>query len=151
MTIADIALRATQCVSLDTPLLDVAELMLREDINHLPVCAGGRYLGILDLGDILTGIIPAAVRGPHGLQHLTFAGDSSNLLISHVQDLANKQVSEVVNREVPPLEADCPLLEAMLMLSKYDMPLAVVDPNKHVSGMLSSRALLGYLLQKAKK
>lgn len=151
MSIAVIPPRPVQCVASDSSLLEVAQRMLFEDVNHLPICAGGRYLGILDIGDILSGIIPAAARGPHGLEHLTFAGDAHHLLVSHVQALANKKVADVVNREVPPLDEHCPLLEAMLLISKYDMPLAVVDANRQVTGMLSSRALLGYLLQEAKK
>jgi len=151
MSIALIPPHPVQCVAADTPLLEVAQRMLRDHTNHLPVCEGGQYLGILDIGDILSGIIPAAARGPHGLEHLTFAGDAHNLLVSHVRDLASKKVAEVVNREVPALEADCPLLEALLMLSKFDMPLAVVDAKKQVTGMLSSRVLLGYLLQKAEQ
>ena len=149
MTIAAIPLRPAQCVQSDTSLLDVAQLMLRTEVNHLPVCDGKGYLGIVDIGDILSGIIPAAARGPHGLTHLKFAGDLSNLLVSHVRELGAKQVGEVVNRTVPPLDADCPLLEAMLLFSQYDMPLAVVDTQRQVSGMLSCRTLLGYLLNQA--
>lgn len=151
MSIAVIPPYPVQCVAADSPLLEVAQRMLRDNTNHLPVCEGGQYLGILDIGDILSGIIPAAARGSHGLEHLAFAGDALNLLVGHVRDLASKKVAEVMNREVPALAADCPLLEALLMLSKHDMPLAVVDAKKQVTGMLSSRVLLGYLLQKAEQ
>ncbi|MBT9612937.1 MAG: CBS domain-containing protein [Burkholderiales bacterium] len=151
MTIAALTLSPAQCISSDTSLLEVAQIMLSKHINHLPVCAGGGYLGIVDIGDILSGIIPTAAHGPHGLAHLKFAGDLHNLLISHVRAFATQKVAEVVNREAPPLDADCPLLEAMLMLSRYDMPLAVVDAQRQVTGMLSSRVLLGYLLQQAEK
>lgn len=151
MTIAAIPLSPAQCIASDTPLLEAARTMLSMDVNHLPVCDGNGYLGIVDIGDILSGIIPAAARGPHGLAHVKFAGDLRNLLVSHVRELAAKPVAEVVNHEIPPLDADCPLLEALLLLSKHDMPLAVVDARRQVTGMLSSRALLGYLLNQAGK
>jgi CBS domain-containing protein len=150
MTIANVALRPAQCVTIDTSLREVAQLMLDRDINHVPVCEGGCYVGIVDVGDILGAITPVASRGRYGLPDLQFAGDLMGVVQSHVRDLGQKKVGEIVNREIPAVEESCPFAEALLLLSKHDMPLAVVDSQRQVLGMLSSRAVLRHLLNHAR-
>lgn len=144
MTIASIHLSPAACVSPETPLLDVAQLMAREGINHLPVCDSSGCVGMVDVGDIL------GVVAPSGLPDLKFAGDMLGVLTSHVRDLAHKQVKDVMKRDIPPVSENCPLPEALLLLSKHRRPLAVVDAAGQVIGMLSSRGVLGYLLKEAK-
>ena len=143
MTISSIALRATSCVSSDTMLIDVARLMARDETSFVPVCDGGRYVGMVDVGDILGLVAPA------GLPDLKFAGDMLGVLSHHVQDLSKRTVKDVVVRDIPALPENCPLPEALLLLSKHDRPLAVVDAKGQVKGMLSSRGVLVYLLQQA--
>jgi CBS domain-containing protein len=143
MTIASIQLRPVSCVSTRGTLLDVAQRMACESINHVPVCDEGRYVGMVDVGDIL-GLV-----APSGLPDLKFAGDMLGLLTDHVRDLAKRQVEDLVVRDIPALPEDCPLPEALLLLSKHDRPLAVVNGAGQVKGMLSSRGVLAYLLKQA--
>jgi len=143
MTIASIAFSPARCVSSDTPLSEVAQRMVTERINHLPVCEGGSYVGMVDVGSIL------GVVAPTGLPDLKFAGDMLGVLTSHTRDLARKQVKDVVTRDTPAVPENCPLPEALLLLSKHDCPLAVIDAAGQVKGMLSSRGVLAYLLQQA--
>lgn len=143
MTIANIALRPVQCVSLDTSLLEVARAMAGGPVSHLPVCDGDRYVGMVDVGDILGLVAPA------GLPDLKFAGDMLGVVISHARDLAKKQVREVVVRDIPALPENCPLPEAAHLLSKHDRPLAVVDAAGRVKGVLGSSDMLGHVLTQA--
>lgn len=144
MTIASIHLSPAACVSPEATLLDVAQLMTQEGINHLPVCDRSGYVGMVDVGAVL------GVVAPRGLPDLKFAGDMLGVLTGHLRDLGRKRVAEIVNREIPPLPENCPLPEALLLLSKHDRPLAVIDAARQVTGMLSSRGVLGYLLKEAK-
>jgi CBS domain-containing protein len=143
MTIANIALKPVQCVTLETALLEVARAMSGGCITNLPVCDGGSYVGMVDVGDILGLVAPA------GLPNLKFAGDMLGMVASHARDLAKKQVKEVVVRDIPALPENCPLLEAAHLLSKHDRPLAVVDGAGKVTGMLSSCDMLSHVLTQA--
>ena len=51
----------------------------------------------------------------------------------------------------PPLDENCPLLEAALLLSNSLTPLPVVDSSGKLLGMLSRRGLLEYLAKEAAK
>lgn len=146
MTIATLSLKPAHCVDPQSNLLDAAQILLREQVNHLPVCEHGRYLGMLDIGDILNGIIPPAIRGPNGLRDIRFAGDMQGVLKSHMATLGTQRVEDVMNRQAPALDRACPIPEAMLLLAQHDMPLAVVDDTQRVVGMLSARVLFGHLM-----
>ncbi len=135
------------CVSPDTPLLDALHLMLDKGVNHIPVCDGGAWAGLLDINDILGELLPASARGAHALQDLRFVGDGVSLIASRFKALANKPVREVDLHDLPTLDQDTPLLEAALLLHRHVAPLPVLDAAGRFKGMLSRRALLAHLLR----
>ena len=143
MTIASVVLSPASCVSLETSLLEIAQLMVKESINHVPVCDAKGYAGMVDVGDILGTLAPA------GLPDLKFAGDLPGFVLGHVRELSQRQAKEVMVRDIPSLPEDCPLPEALHLLSRHDRPLAVVDASRKVKGMLSSRAVLRHLMKLA--
>lgn len=89
------------CLSPDTSLLDALRRMLDKGVNHLPVCDGGVWAGLVDINDILYELLPVSARVDHGLKDLRFVGDGIPLLASHFKDLANKPVREVVHHDCP--------------------------------------------------
>jgi CBS domain-containing protein len=134
------------CLSPDTPLLDALHIMLDKGVNHLPVCNGGAWAGLLDINDILGELLPMGVRGEHGLQDLRFVGDGASLIAAHLKDLARKPVREVDLHDLPTLDEDTPLLEAALLLHRHASPLPVVGTDGKLKGMLSRRVLLAHLI-----
>jgi acetoin utilization protein AcuB len=137
------------CVSPDTPLMDAMRLMLEKGVNHMPVCEGGNWAGLLEINDILGELLPVSARGEHGLQDLRFVGDGISLIASHIKELANKPVREVELHDLPTLDEDMPLLEAALLLHRHATPLPVLDTAGKFKGMLSRRALLAHLMDKS--
>lgn len=137
------------CLNPDTPLLDALHLMLDRGVNHLPVCNGGTWAGLVDINDILGELLPVSARGEHGLKDLRFVGDGISLIATHLKELANKPVREVELHDLPTLDEDTPLLEAALLLHRHDAPLPVLDADGKFKGMLSRRTLLAHLLGKA--
>jgi CBS domain-containing protein len=123
--------------------------MLERKINHLPVMDEKGYCGLLDINDILSGLIPASARMYGGLNDLRFAGDAAGLLIMHMKELEARSVGELMRRDLPVLHGDCPLLEAVLLLSRQAAPLPVLDADGRLLGMLSRRALLRHLVNAA--
>lgn len=141
---ANISLRA------ESSLLDALKQMLEKNINHLPLCDdSGKFAGIVSIQTILTELIPISARIEHGLSDLTFAGDATRLLSSHVHDLEHRSVGEFAQKNVPVLAEDCPLLEAALLLSQNPSPLPVVGNDGKLRGMLSRRTLLAHLVRQA--
>jgi len=134
------------CLNPDTSLLEALHLMLDKGVNHLPVCDGGVWAGLVDINDILYELLPVSARVDHGLKDLRFVGDGVPLMTSHFKDLANKPVREVVHHDLPILDEDTPLLEAALLLHRHVAPLPVLGAGGKFKGMLSRRGLLKHLI-----
>jgi len=137
------------CLSPDTPLLDALHLMLKQAVDHLPVCSNGAWGGLLDINDILGELLPVSARGEHGLQNLRFVGDGASLIAAHLKDLGNKPVREVDLHDLPTLEENTPLMEAALLLHRHASPLPVLGADGKFKGMLSRQALLAHLISQS--
>lgn len=148
MTIAQIPYRPpTLCIDPDATLMEALRLMLKKEVNHIPLCdVEGRFCGMVSTATILQELIPASARGEHGLPDLKFAGDATRLLTAHLHELETRTVREVAKTAMPVLEENCPTLEAALLLTQSHAPLPVVGADGKLRGMLSSRALLDYLM-----
>lgn len=131
-------------------VMEALQIMIANRSNHVPVCDGDHYIGLISVNDILQKLLPAGVDMPHGVPDLKFAGDASRLLISHFGRLRQQTAKEVLHH-TPPLDENCPLLEAALLLSQSLTPLPVVDAGGKLLGMLSRRGLLEYLAGEAEK
>lgn len=134
------------CLHPDTSLLDALNLMLDKGVNHLPVCNGSEWAGLVDINDILGELLPASARDAHGLKDLRFVGDGIALIAPHIKELATKRVQDVELLDLPTLDEDTPLLEAALLLYRHAAPLPVLGADGKLRGMLSRRALVAYLL-----
>jgi len=137
------------CVSPDTSLLDALHLMLDKGVNHIPVCDGGAWAGLVDINDILGELLPVSARGEHGLKDLRFVGDGVALIATHLKLLATKRVRDVELLDLPTLDENTPLLEAALLLHRHAAPLPVLGEDGTFKGMLSRRVLLAHLISKA--
>jgi len=137
------------CVSPDTSLLDALHLMLDKGVNHIPVCDGGAWAGLVDINDILGELLPVSARGEHGLEDLRFVGDGVALIATHLKLLATKRVRDVELLDLPTLDENTPLLEAALLLHRHAAPLPVLGEDGTFKGMLSRRVLLAHLISKA--
>lgn len=138
------------CLDPEAGLMQALRLMLDRDINHVPLCDGsGRWVGLVGIGDILREILPMGARVEHGLSNLTFAGDAVAMLSAHLKELEHKPLKSLVERDLPVLKEDHPLLETALLLSQHDTPLPVVGSGGLFRGMLSRRAFLNYLMRQS--
>ena len=131
-------------------VLEALQIMIANRSNHVPVCDGERYVGVISVNDILQKLLPAGVDVPHGVTDLKFAGDASRLLGSHFRHLSEQRAQDILHH-AQPLDENCPLLEAALLLSHSPTPLPVVDHAGKLLGMLSRRGLLEYLAKEVEK
>ena len=134
----------------DTPVGDVLKRMLEERINHVALRGtDGRFAGLVSVQSLLGRIIPASARVEHGLADLAFVGDALPMLLAHYRDIAQEPASALVSPGGTVLRANTPLMESALMLSRSQGPLPVVDADGFLVGVLSSRAMLGFLAHQA--
>lgn len=147
MTIRQIPLPTPICIAPDYPPIDALRLLIAQEFNHLPVCADGKFLGLLGINDLLQAVIPISARLEGGLTDLSFAGDASGMLAGMLDSLKSSQASAIMHQPAATLNEDCPFLEAALLLSRSNSPLPVLSDQGELRGMLSRRVLLSYLLQ----
>lgn len=134
----------------DTPVGEVLRRMLEQRINHVALRGtDGRFAGLVSVQSLLGRIIPASARIEHGLVDLAFVGDALPMLLAHYRDIAQQPASSLVRPDSTALRADTPLMESALMLSRSPGPLPVVDADGFLVGVLSSRAMLGFLASQA--
>lgn len=134
----------------DTPVREVLRRMLEQRINHVALRGtDGRFAGLVSVQSLLNSIIPASARMEHGLADLAFVGDALPMLLTHFGEVAQQPASSLVNESAAVLRADTPLMETALMLSRSQGPLPVVDADGFLVGVLSSRAMLGFLAHQA--
>jgi CBS domain-containing protein len=112
--VRDVMSNRPRCVSPDTPLSEVAELMESEDVGALPVLDGDELAGMITDRDI---VIRAVARG---------------------KDPRGMPVREVSTREVVAIRSDEDLSEALKLMARHQVRrLPVVDDSNHLVGVLA--------------
>ncbi len=139
----------TLCMSPDTDLLTALRQLLEHSTNHAPVCDGKRLLGMISIEDFLAEVLPVSTQVEHGLSDLSFAGDAIAMLTAHLRNLGGKRVRDILQHDVPILKSSHHIMSAALQLHLNKTPLPVVNDAGELLGMLSRRALLGFLAEKA--
>ena len=112
--VRDVMTDRPRCVTLETPISEVAELMESEDIGSLPVLEGDQLAGMITDRDI---VVRAIARG---------------------KDPRGMPVREVASRELVTVYADDDLSNALKkMASEQVRRLPVVDEDNRLVGVLS--------------
>ena len=150
MTIENIPLTApTLCLQPNTPQRDALRQLLEQGVNHAPVCESEAWVGLVTIRDLLGELLPISARIEDGLTDLSFVGDAGAMLTAHLKDMEQRPIAALVRRDVPTLKRDQSLMESALLLYRHAMPLPVLASDGHLLGMLSARALLGFLADQA--
>lgn len=139
----------TLCLRPDSTQLEALHKLLEQGVNHAPVCDGEAWVGVVTIRDLLGEVLPVSARMEHGLADLGFVGDAAAMLTAHLKDMGQRKLAELIRRDVPTLRRDHRLMDAALLLYQQAMPLPVLDADGRLLGMLSARALLRYLSEKA--
>jgi CBS domain-containing protein len=150
MTIETIPLiTPTLCLQPDSSQLEALHQLLEHGVNHAPVCESNAWVGLVTIRDLLGEVLPVSARMEDGLADLSFVGDAMAMLTAHLRDMGQRAVVDLMRRDVPTLRRDHNLMEAALLLYQQANPLPVLGTDGHLMGMLSARALMQYLSDKA--
>ncbi len=119
------------------------ETMVRSRVPALPVVeSDGRYLGMLPRSRLIALAMPRVLSHEdesHPLSHLLQVGFIQDTLVDlqgRLDAVANDPVSAHLDTEVPVLEAETPLMNAMLFLYRQRNILPVVE-NGRLLGVVS--------------
>lgn len=139
----------TLCLSPDSTQLDALHELLEQGVNHAPVCEAETWVGLVTIRDLMGEVLPVSARMEHGLADLSFVGDAAAMLSAHLRDMGQRTVAQLIRRDVPTLRRDHRLMETALLLYQQATPLPVLGADGRLLGMLSARALMQYLSDKA--
>ncbi len=112
--VSEVMTARPRAVTPDTPLSQVAELMVAEDVGALPIVDGDRLLGLITDRDI---VVRAVAKG---------------------KDPRGMPASEVATEEVVAVGPDDDLSEALKLMAQYQIRrLPVVTGESHLVGVVS--------------
>jgi CBS domain-containing protein len=55
-------MRAATTITPQASVAEALQIMLANRVNHVPVCEGERYIGLISVNDILRKLLPAGVQ-----------------------------------------------------------------------------------------
>jgi CBS domain-containing protein len=139
----------TLCLRPGSSQLEALRQLFEHGVNHAPVCEGKTWVGLVTIRDLLGEVLPVSARMEDGLADLSFVGDADAMLIAHIQDMGQRTVAQLIRRDVPTLRWNHPLMETALLLYRQATPLPVLAADGRLLGMLSARALMQYLADRA--
>jgi CBS domain-containing protein len=110
----------------DTVALAARRLIERKRLALPVIEPDRRYVGMFGVPELLGLLLPAAAA--EGLvADLAFMGDDSRSLSERLAGRAGEPVGPLVDRELPVLRPDTPVVEGLFLMRKHRSPLAVVD------------------------
>jgi hypothetical protein len=137
--VRDVMVRAVSAVTIDTPLVEVVELLLRRDVKALPVLDARRHiLGIVTGGDLLN-------RGDLDLRLSIQQELDPETLRQRLRALrrSEKSAREVMSRHVHTIDADTDLATAIRLMAAHNVKrLPVVNRDKELVGIVSRADVL---------
>ena len=149
MTCAAIMTREPVTIREHESVGDAAAKLVSNHITSLPVVdARDRYIGMFGIYELLSLLVPRIALAGDVTANLRFIAGDPEELRRQYQVVKNRPVSEVANRDAPTLEPDASEVEAIRLLCRNPVALAVVDRNSGramgtLSGWDAIRSLTG--------
>ena len=146
MIAADIMTKNVVTVTPDTPVVEIAKLLMEKRISAVPVVENGRPVGIVSEGDLLRQAEPGAPRKPSWLE-LFFSRDT--LAAEYIHSHA-RTARQIMTHGVVTVMEDTPVSDIVDILEgKRIKRVPVVDIGGHVVGIVSRSNLLQGLVLRA--
>jgi CBS domain-containing protein len=146
MIAADIMTKNVVTVTPDTPVADIARLLMEKRVSAVPVVENGRPIGIVSEGDLLRQVEPGAPRQPKWLE-LFFSRDT--LAAEYIHSHA-RTARQVMTHNVVSVMEDAPLSDIVdLLEGRRIKRVPVVDIGGHIVGIVSRSNLLQALVARA--
>lgn len=117
---------------------EASQLLIDKNLSLIPVTdAAGKYLGVFSLNGLLALVLPRAALMEGGLTDLGFLSDRLEILQERMKEHGSRPVGEVLEKHVPVIHPETPLLEIVLHLYRAENDIPVVDAkNGQLLGLL---------------
>ena len=133
MLVQDIMTHGVRTVSEDTPLMEVASLMVLYRFSGLPVVDEANMLvGFIAEKDILAELFPSVEEAMEGMASIDFSAKASEYGL-----IMDKAVAQLMTRGTKSIEPDMPILKAAVIMANNRFRRIPVAKNNHLLGMLS--------------
>jgi len=138
MTCSDIISPPIAVLSKGDSVLNALALLREKGVSALPVTdAKGHFLGVFGLRELISLLLPRAVRLGQDMGDLGFVSDSLGDLHQRLEALGKDQVGKHMAPHRA-IRAETPLVEALMLLYRGDSYLPVVDEAGKLVGVLTA-------------
>jgi CBS domain-containing protein len=112
----------------DDQIRTAARYIMEKRYRRLPVVDhAGRYLGVFGVNCLLKLILPKAVVMEKGLESAHFINENLSDLHRRFEEHADDPISMCMQKDVPVVHPDTPLLEALRVLHQTMASLPIVE------------------------
>lgn len=148
MTVKTIMLTQPKAVLPDDTVPKAVDLMLQHGIRNIPVVDGeGRFLGSFTTVHLIQLLLPMVATMESGfgdVTDLTFVHDTLADIRDRLQDVRSHKVGDYMDtRDIPCVDPDTSIMEAMLLLHRHRTHVPVVDRrSRKLVGVVSFNCVL---------
>ena len=137
MTCRDYMIRNPPTLAADTTVGDAVRLLTAERLFALPVAdAVGAYGGLFGVYDVIGLLLPSGTAD--GLvPDLGFMADDPGEIRDRLAEKAGQKIGPLLHHDLPTLSPASPIVEALFLLHKHRHPLAVVDTDRRLVGLMT--------------
>jgi CBS domain-containing protein len=130
-------IRNPPTLATDTMVGEAMALLTSQRLFALPVAdTTGTYRGLFGVYDVIGLLLPSGTAG--GLvPDLGFMADDPGEIRDRLAEHAGRPVGPLLHDDLPTLRPEGPIVEAFFLLHKHRHPLAVVDPDRRLVGLMT--------------
>ena len=143
MTCQSVIVPNVETVLPDAKISDVMRAIGRHEVPAAAVVDDeGVYVGLFSFNEIVRALLPAATE-MLGAEDLSFMLETHDGAADKFHEIAEHPVIDFCNKDKPVIFPDTVFWEGLLLLHKYDGPVAAVEPetNKFL-GFITRRSML---------
>ena len=124
---------------------EALEFLQKHDIRSAPIVDGEKFVGMFRFNRLLKAMLPVALTMEGALSNVSSIRDTGFSLAEKLSEILDKDVTEVIDMNAVTLNPENGILEGLLNLYQHGSPIAVVDKNKNLKGILSHQTTLAHL------
>jgi CBS domain-containing protein len=137
MTCRDYMISNPPTLAADTTVGEAASLLTAQRLFALPVAdSTGIYVGMFGVYDVIGLLLPSGAA--EGLvPDLGFMADDPGELRDRLAEQSGRPIGPLLRDDLPTLSPENPIVEALFLLHKHRHPLAVVDADRRLVGLMT--------------